>query len=131
MKTAGFLIGVGAVCAMSTAAAQAPAPKKVEIVSVTGCLKEATPDNWTLVNATDPVPSIANAPSPKEIPAVAPVGENEFKLIGVSEFNMPAHKDHAVIVKGLFIKATPPAMSRVNITSITEVSASCPPRPAK
>ena len=131
MKTAGFLISVGAVCAMSTAAAQAPAPKKVEIVSVTGCLKEATPDNWTLVNATDPVPSIANAPSPKEISAVAPVGENEFKLIGVSEFNMPAHKERAVIVKGLFIKATPPAMSRVNITSITEVSASCPPRPAK
>ena len=127
MKTAGFLIGVGAVCAMSIAAAQAPGPKKVEIVSVTGCLKEATPNNWTLVNATDPVASIANAPSPKEIPAVAPAGDNEFKLIGVSEFNLPAHKDHTVVVKGLYIKATP--VGRLNITSVTMVAPSCAPPP--
>jgi hypothetical protein len=41
----------------------------------------------------------------------------------VSEFNLPAHKDHTVIVKGLFIKATP--VSRLNITSVTTVSPSC------
>ena len=131
MTIVALLIGVGAASVMSTAAAQTPAPKKVEIVSVTGCLKESTPNNWTLVNATDPVPSSANAPAPKEIPAVAPVGDNELELIGVSEFNLPAHKDRIVIVKGLFIKATPPAMSRVNITSVTDVSASCPTRPPK
>ena len=131
MKTAGFRIGLVAACAVSAAAARAPAPKKVEIVSVTGCLKEATPNNWTLVNATDPVPSIANASSPKEIPSVAPSGDNEFKLIGDSEFNLPQHKDRAVIVKGLFIKVAPPAISRVNITSVTDVSASCPARTAK
>src|SRR5438309_9336245 len=104
---------------------QAAPSQKIEIVSVAGCLKEATPDNWTLVNATDPVPSLANAPPPKEIPAVPPVGKNEYRLIGVSEFNLPAHRNHSVIVKGLFIKATP--VSRLNITSVTMVSASCPP----
>src|SRR3954447_7855631 len=98
----------------------AKAPNKVEIVSVTGCLKEAVPNEWTLASATDPVPSSANAPPAKDIPAAAPTGRNVFKLIGVSEFNLPAHRDHTVIVKGLFIKAMP--ASRLNITSVTMVS---------
>lgn len=113
--------------ALLTAAAlvlQAMLPQKVEIVSVTGCLKEAAPNRWMLVSATDPVPSIANALPAKETPATLPVGKNEFHLIGVSEFNLPAHKDRTVIVKGLFIKATP--TSRLNMTSVTDVSASCP-----
>jgi hypothetical protein len=101
----------------------APGAKKIDIVSVTGCLKEASPNVWTLTAATDPVPSSANAPPPKEIPATPPSGKRAFSLIGVSEFNLPAHRDHTVIVKGLFITATP--MSRVNITSVTSVSPSC------
>jgi hypothetical protein len=100
-----------------------PPPKTVEIVSVTGCLKEAAPNTWTLTAATEPVPSGANAPPAKEIPATPPAGKNAFALIGVSEFNLPAHRDHTVIIKGLLIKATP--MSRVNMTSVTDVSPSC------
>jgi hypothetical protein len=96
---------------------------KVEIVSVTGCLKEATPNSWTLTSATDPVPSSANAPSAKEIPATPPAGRNTFGLIGVSEFNLPAHRDHTVIIKGLFIKASP--TRRLNMTSVTMVSQAC------
>jgi hypothetical protein len=99
------------------------AANKVEIVSVTGCLKEATPDSWTLTAATDPVPSSANAPTAKELPSAPPAGKNAFKLIGVSEFNLPAHRDQTVVIKGLFIKATP--MSRLNMTSVTRVSSSC------
>jgi hypothetical protein len=99
------------------------AANKIEIVSVTGCLKEATPKIWTLTSATDPVPSSANAPPAKEIPATPPVGTNAFALIGVSEFNLPAHRDRTVIIKGLLIKASP--MSRVNMTSVTTVSPSC------
>jgi hypothetical protein len=101
-----------------------PAPsQKIDIVSVTGCLKETAPNSWNLTSATDPVPSNANAPVAKDIPATAPAGKNEFKLIGVSEFNLPAHKDHTVIVKGLYIKATP--TSRLNITSVTMVAPTC------
>ena len=99
------------------------AATKVDIVSVTGCLREASPDNWMLVDATDPVASNANAPSRTEIPATPPVGKNQFKLIGVSEFNLPLHRNHTVIVKGLNIKAQP--VSRLNITSVTTVSAPC------
>jgi hypothetical protein len=110
-------------------AAQVVLSTKVEIVSVTGCLRETTPNNWSLVNATDPVPSSANAPAPKDIPATPPSGKNEFKLIGVSEFNLPSHKNHTVVVKGLLVKATP--VSRLNITSVTVASPSCVAAPAK
>jgi hypothetical protein len=106
-------------------ALQASSSKKVDIVSVTGCLRETAPSTWMVVNATDPVPSIANAPPKDEIPATPPVGRNQFRLIGVSEFNLPQHKDHAVIVKGLHIKAQP--TDRLNITSVTTISASCLP----
>ena len=103
----------------------APPSKRVELVSVTGCLKETTPNTWTLTAATDPVASSANAPPPREIPATPPAGKNSFALIGVSEFNLPAHRDHTVVIKGLFIKAAP--VSRLNMTSVTAVSPSCVP----
>ena len=106
----------------------APAAQKIDIVSVTGCLKETAPNTWTLANATDPIPSSANAPPAAEVPKTAPPpGKNQFRLIGVSEFNLPQHRDHTVILKGLLIKATP--VSRLNITSVTTVVPSCPPAP--
>jgi hypothetical protein len=126
MKTPIVAAALAAACGIGAAvSAQAPASRKIEIVSVTGCLREASPSSWTLSSATDPVPSNANAPAAKDIPATPPAGKNEFKLIGVSEFNLPAHKDHTVVVKGLFIKATP--VSRVNVTSVTMVSPACAP----
>jgi hypothetical protein len=106
---------------------QAAAPQKIPIVSVTGCLKEAPAGTWTLSNATDPVPSNANAPPPAEIKKTPPVGKNQFRLIGVSEFNLPAHKDHTVVIKGLLIEATP--VKRLNMTSVAMVAASCPAAP--
>src|SRR5690349_22046683 len=50
---------------------------KVDIVSVTGCLREASANTWTLTAATDPVPSTANAPAAKDIPKTPPAGRNE------------------------------------------------------
>lgn len=110
-------------------AAQASPSTKIEIVSVTGCLKEATPNTWTLTSATDPVPSSANAPPAKEVPTAPPAGRNAFRLIGVTEFNLPAHRDHTVVIKGLLIKASP--MSRLNMTSVTMVAPSCVPAASK
>ena len=102
---------------------QDPTPKKVDIVSVIGCLRETAPGTWMLTAATDPAASTANAPAVKDVPATAPSGKNAFRLIGVSEFNLPAHKGHTVLVKGLNLKATP--VNRLNITSVTMVSGSC------
>jgi hypothetical protein len=105
--------------------AQAPAPKRVDIVSVTGCLREQGPSTWVVVAATDPAPSIANQAPKSEIPATPPAGKHSFRLIGVSEFNLPSYRNKTVVVRGLFIKATP--MSRINMTSIVEAVPACAP----
>lgn len=102
---------------------QAPAPKKIDIVSVTGCLREQG-TNWMLVAATDPVASVANQAQGKDIPAEAPNGKNTFRLIGISEFNLPQMKDRTVVIRGLFIKDK---VSRINVTSAVEAVASCAP----
>ena len=100
---------------------------KVDVVAVVGCLRENAPNTWTLTSATDPAPSNANAPLPKEIASAPRAGKNEFRLIGVAEFNLPSHRDHMVMVKGLHVKASP--TSRLNVTSVTMVAASCDPSP--
>jgi hypothetical protein len=102
---------------------QAPATKKIEIVSVTGCLREQG-TNWMLVAATEPVPSIANQASGKDIPETPPAGKNTFRLIGISEFNLPQMKDQTVVIRGLFIKDK---VSRINVTSAVAAVASCAP----
>jgi len=103
---------------------QSPAPaKKIDIVSVTGCLREQGP-NWMLVAATDPVPSLANQAQGKDIPTTPPDGKNTFRLIGISEFNLPQMKDHTVVIRGLFIKDK---VSRINVTSAVEAVATCAP----
>jgi len=100
---------------------QAPPGKKVEIVSVTGCLREQG-NHWMLVAATDPVPSLANQAQGDDIPKTAPAGKNTFRLIGVSEFNFPQHRDRTMVIRGLFIKDK---VSRINVTSAVEAVASC------
>jgi hypothetical protein len=107
-------------------AAQAPS-NKVPVVAVVGCLAEQG-TNWMLTSATEPTPSIANGPPAGEAIKGPTSGKNEYRLIGTSEFDLPAHKGHTVLVKGLFVKATP--VSRVNVTSVTMVSTACTP-PAK
>jgi hypothetical protein len=104
-------------------AAQAPAANKVEIVSVTGCLREQGAGNWMLVAATDPVPSIANQAPAAELPKTPPAGKNTYRLLGVGEFNLSQHRDKTMVIRGLFIKAAP--VSRINMTSSVEAVATC------
>ena len=105
------------------AAAQAPATNKVEIVSVTGCLREQGAGNWVLVAATEPVPSVANQAPAAELPKEPPAGKNSYRLLGVGEFSFPQHRDRTMVIRGLFIKAAP--MSRINVTSAAEAVATC------
>ena len=124
---AGPLVAIAGLIALAGGAGgqtKPAAPAKVDVVAVAGCLKEPAPDTWTLVNAGDPVVSTANAPSKKELESIATTGKNEYRLTGVSVFNLPAHRGHTVLVKGLHIKATP--ISRLNVTSVTMVSGNCP-----
>jgi hypothetical protein len=105
------------------AAAAAQAGKKVDIVSVTGCLREQAGGQWHLVAATEPAASTANAPQKSEIPAAPPAGTQRYRLIGVSEFALPTHKDKTVVVKGLLIKDA--TETRLNMTSIVDAVAQC------
>jgi hypothetical protein len=114
---------LGLTLALSAPVVAQPAPQKVDIVSVTGCLREPGAGNWMLVAAKEPVPSLANAPPKDEIPTVAPDGKLSFKLIGVGEFNLPTLRDRTVVVRGLFIKDAP--VSRLNVTSVVEAVPGC------
>ena len=119
MFTAAFLTGL---------LIQVPPTKKVEIVSVTGCLREHGANTWMLVAATDPVPSLANQAQGDDVPKEPPAGKNSFRLIGVSEFNFPQHRDRTMVIRGLFIKDK---VSRINVTSAVEAVASCAPNAPK
>lgn len=113
-------ISIGATSATQLVA-QAPTDK-IPIVAVAGCLDQQA-DKWMLTSATDPEPSVANGP-PGGQPYKGPTaGKNSFHLIGVSEYDLPSHKGQTVLIKALFIKAEP--ISRLNITSVTMISAAC------
>ena len=113
--------------AAASLSAQAPT-EKTPIVAVSGCLTERSGNTWALTNATEPTPSNANGPAPSAALTGPATGKNEFALIGVSQFSLPAHKGHTVLVKALLVKAAP--VNRLNITSVTHVAPTCPP-PAK
>ena len=120
LLTTALLAGIGGVAV----GAQAPAVDKVPVVAVAGCVAEQPAGTWQLTSATDPVPSIANAPTAAQ-PYKGPMNGNAtFQLIGISEFDLPSHKGHTVLVKGLFIKAAP--ISRLNVTSVTMLATTCP-----
>jgi hypothetical protein len=92
-------------------------------VAVVGCLQESKPNLWTLVEASEPVPSHPNAPSAKELAALPKGGKRAFQLIGVSIFDLPSHRGKTVVVKGLPVQATP--ADRLNVTSVTPIAPTC------
>ena len=122
-RTMGMLTAaLGAVVVTGVVLAAQTPTEKVPIVAVAGCLDQQA-DKWMLTSATEPEPSIANGP-PGGQPYKGPTaGKNTFQLIGVSEYDLPSHKGHTVLIKALFIKAEP--VSRLNITSVTMLSATC------
>jgi hypothetical protein len=128
MVTRGVLafLAVAVACFGGTLAA---AQGKIDIVKVVGCLREQGAGNWMLVAATEPQVSNANAPPKTEVPTAPPDGNLQFRLIGVGEFNLPAYRDHTVLVKALHIKAMP--VSRLNVTSVTDALPTCTPAAPK
>ena len=120
------------VVAFAAAGAAGPVQKveKIEPVAVVGCLTELAPGTWTLVNASDPQPSSAVAPAEKELAALPKSGKHQFQLVGATEvFNLPAHRDHSVVVKGLPLKGA--QVGRLNVTSVTMVATTCPAASAR
>ena len=123
------VVAAGTLVVLTAAQTQKPVEKieKIDPVAVVGCLREAPDGGWRLVDASDPVASTANAPTPKELATLDKPGRNEFQLIGISIFNLPVHRNHWVVVKGLLVSATP--INRLNVTSVTMKSDNCPGPP--
>ena len=120
MKSDGLTTAI-AVAVLGAAGWAQDAGQKVDVVRVTGCLRQMAPETWVISAATDPI-IVTRTAQPVEPPSVT-TGTNEFKLIGIEEFDLPSRKDRLVTVKGLLIKATP--MSRLNVTSVTTVAETC------
>jgi hypothetical protein len=127
MKADGFQAAIGIAACAAVGLAQ-EASSKVDIVRVTGCLRHESAEQWVLSAATDPlvVPRGTQPVQPPQQPPPSTAGTNQYRLIGVEEFDLPSRKDHLVSVKGLLIKATP--MSRLNITSVTTLADACAAR---
>ena len=109
---------------LTTLGAQTP-PAKADLVMVAGCLREQPVGTWRVLNATEPKPSNAAAPSPDERPTMPIVGTRQFQLIGVSIFNLPSYREQTVVLKGVLVPATP--VSRLNITSVVSLAPTCAP----
>ncbi len=115
------------VVAFAAAGAAGPVQEveKIEPVAVVGCLQKAAPGTWMLVNASAPLPSSANAPSDKELAALPRSGKQQFQLVGATAlFNLPAHRDQSVVVKGLPLKGA--KVGQLNVTSVSMIVATCP-----
>jgi mono/diheme cytochrome c family protein len=95
------------------------------LISVVGCLIEASPRQWLLVAASEPVrtrnPQPSAEPELSKLRAMPP-GTHSFALIDV--FPSPAlHSEQQVEVKGFLIRR--PDQDRVNVTSIAALEGSC------
>lgn len=117
---------VSAVVAMLSAAPETglaglSASGKNEVVSVMGCVK-ASGDSWLLVQATAPTPATDGV---KPAPKTPTFGGNQFKLVGVTPFNLPSRNGQAVIAQGLVVKTRGEAL--FNVTSILTIAETCQP----
>jgi hypothetical protein len=100
--------------------------RDAEIVMVVGCLAHRAGAMWIISNATEPIES--NSPATTnaalEEAAAGALGTQTFQLLGIRFFEPERHNGHKVSVKGVLIKATPE--SRLNVTSLQTVRATCP-----
>jgi hypothetical protein len=117
------------VCAAAGGAyAQGQPPKSnpdlPSVVEVAGCLSQSGA-NWILENATDPATATTSFTTPEAVKAAAdkPLGTQQYRLLGVSPFNVEPHKGHKIVVRGLLIKTG--SDTRINLTSFQMVAATC------
>lgn len=103
-----------------------PAPQRIPISTVVGCLTQTTEGTWILTDATEPV-AIATKPGSKEAKEpdeTAPLGKRRFRIIGtLEEFGVSRHKGHKVRIKGMVLTGSPEP--RVNVTSLRHLSPTC------
>jgi hypothetical protein len=98
----------------------------IPVVETIGCLAEGPNRTWTLTNAAEPVRAgRAGFSRPEEVKAAEGrgLGQQQLRLIGMTEMNPGPHRGHKVLVKGLLIKDADG--SRINVTSLKTVGDLC------
>ena len=89
------------------------------------CLAEEPKNTWVVTDATEPAKAAAGFSKVEDVKAAdaKPLGALRFRLIGLVEMSPAEHKGHKVAVKGMLIKD--PSGDRLNVTSLTTVTAAC------
>jgi hypothetical protein len=98
----------------------------IAIVETVGCLAEGPNRTWTLTNAAEPTRAgRAGFSRPEEVKAAEGrgLGQQQLRLIGMTEMNPGPHRGHKVLVKGLLVKDADG--TRINVTSIKTVGDLC------
>jgi hypothetical protein len=100
-----------------------PRQTTLDIVATVGCLERNPAGTWMLTNGSAPVVSQSQTTSSAEVNAAGPLGDQQYQLLGVGAFNPSNYKGQKVAVKGVLIKET--KLSRINVTSLQSVAATC------
>jgi len=98
------------------------------LVTVVGCLSQASDGTWVVTNASEPVRTRNPGNStPEELKSLAskPLGKHTFSLMDPSSVQAAPPKSHKVEAKGFLIRK--PGADSMNPTSLQSVAPSCTP----
>ena len=95
------------------------------LVEITGCLSQGSKNTWTLSQASEPVVTRDETPSPAALKdaETKPLGELNYLLISVAAFDPGSHAGQKVVARGLLYRD--PGGNRINLTSLETVAPSC------
>ncbi len=111
--------------AIDTRAPTGDARRKLSVVEAVGCLTRTSADGWALRDAGEPVVSTLQSTSASALETAArrPLGQGNYRLVGVEAFKPQRVGQRKVAVKGVLITAAND--SRLNVTSLQPVAGPC------
>lgn len=119
-------LALGLLAGLSTVLVAQGDPKKVELVTVVGCLTKGSGNApWMLEKGSAPEPARTAFTTQDELTASQkkPLGNVTYRLLGVTEFGIELHVGHKVQVKGLLIISGNDRS--INVTSFQHAAPSC------
>ena len=102
-----------------------PTAETLPLAEVVGCLEQGPGVSWTLVRASTPVTSSTQSTTSKAVQEAAakPLGDHQYRLLGVSFFRPAEFAAEKVVVKGILIVRA--EENRLNVTSLQTENTNC------
>ena len=102
-----------------------PERTALEIAEVVGCLEADAGDKWVVTHGSKPAASAAQSTTSAAVTQAEarPLGDQRYRLLGVSVFNPASHRGEKVAVKGIRIEDS--SEIRINVTSLQKLATSC------